>query len=121
MPTPYRKDLLEEVWRAEPELLALTSSHRFRQDDDVNQLIFHNWALAKGAFYPIRHKFLGQFHMIMNKQTAQAAADAVKSKQCNMICINDDIAASDDFEIYRQLIDDAFQSILWEKSSFEKD
>lgn len=120
MPTPYRKDLIEQVWREEPELLARVSSHRFRQNDDVNQWLFHNWTVASGAFFPIRQKELGQFHMLADPLTAKGAAEAVRNRKSNMICLNDDITSQDDFETCRQSIEDAFSSILPQRSSYER-
>lgn len=120
LPTPYRKNLLEEVWRAEPELMARVSCHQFRQDDDVNQWLFHNWAVASGAFSPIRLRFLGQFRMITGLDAAKHAADVVSNRKCNMICLNDDLAIPDGFDACRNQIEEAFRFILPNRSSFER-
>jgi len=120
LPTPYRKSLLEEVWNSEPGLLSNVSSHRFRQDDDVNQWLFHNWALMKGEFFPVREKQLGRFHMISGIDGAIKASEDIKHQKCRMICVNDDILNRDEFESIRSSMEDAFKKLLPEKSSFER-
>lgn len=120
LPTPYRKDLLEDVWQALPELLSRTSSHRFRQDDDVNQWLFHNWAVVQGAFWPIRASQLGAFRMITDRRTAEAAADLVTNQKFGMVCINDDVVLPDDLDSSCHRLKQAFQTILPQRSSFER-
>lgn len=121
LPTPYLKDLLEKVWQEEPSLLERVSSHRFRQNDDVNQWLFHNWALMSGGFSPIKRGRLGQFHMISNPAGAGQAAEDVRRQKCSMICLNDDVANADEYEDSRRHLEEAFASILPRRSSFEKD
>ena len=53
-PAPYLKRTFEEIWEKEPDLLQQTTMHRFRNTDDVNQILPFCWQLVSGQFVPCR-------------------------------------------------------------------
>ena len=46
------KSTIEKVWTENREILEATSSHKFRNADDVNQFIFKNEQYITGKFHP---------------------------------------------------------------------
>ncbi|HIU33015.1 MAG TPA: Stealth CR1 domain-containing protein [Candidatus Pullichristensenella excrementigallinarum] len=118
MPTAYLKKTYEEVWEKAPGILERTSAHRFRTFEDVSHNFFRCWRLVKGEFYPFpmqgRH-----FSLSSNPQKNEEIARVIRSQQEPMICLND-VVADFNFETEKQRMIAAFESILPEKSSFEK-
>ena len=112
---PYLKSTLEEVWKEEPEILMETSGHKFRNDLDVSQYIFRYWRLAKGEFTP--HEILGRY--INMGEHNEAIYDAVQKGSYKLLCINDK-ESNYDFETEKAKLIAAFEKLLPEKSSFEK-
>ena len=119
-PQPYTKSCLEDVWNNCSDVLNETVSHRFRnQLTDVNQWLFRFWQLCEGNFYPVNHK--REERMINLSEWSKADSQAIKNHKYKEICINDDTGekACPDYEQKMKEIQNAFESILSEKSSFE--
>ncbi len=115
-PAAYLKKTFEEVWEAEEDLLNKTSSHKFRSADDVNQWVMLWWQIASGSFSPYNTDNLV---CSVNKNTLDFVCNAIKNQSNDMICVNDG-ADEDDFQLLSEKIKSAFETILPEKSSFEK-
>ncbi len=115
-PGAYLKKTFQEVWEAEKELLTKTSSHKFRSADDVNQWVMLWWQIASGSFSPYNTDNLV---CSVNKSTVDYLCNAIKTQSNDMICVNDG-AAEEDFLYLSEELKSAFQTILSEKSSFEK-
>jgi hypothetical protein len=115
-PGAYLKKTFQEVWEAEKELLNKTSSHKFRSADDVNQWVMLWWQIASGSFSPYNTDNLV---CSVNKSTVDYLCNAIKTQSNDMICVNDG-AAEEDFLTLSEELKSAFQTILSEKSSFEK-
>ena len=115
-PGAYLKKTFEEVWEAETDLLNKTCSHKFRSADDVNQWVMLWWQVASGSFTPYNTDNLV---CSVNKNTADFVCNAIKSQSNDMICVNDG-ADEGDFDFLSEELKSAFQTILPEKSSFEK-
>lgn len=115
-PGAYLKKTFEEVWEAEKDLLNKTCSHKFRSADDVNQWVMLWWQIASGSFSPYNTDNLV---CSVNKNTADFICNAIKSQINDMICVNDS-ADESDFDFLSEELKSAFQTILPEKSSFEK-
>lgn len=118
LPVSYLKKTFSEVWDREGEILDATCSNKFRNISDVNQWVFREWQLAKNEFHP-RKLSIGK-SITLGDKTYLKAANYIKQKKYKMICINDADMSDEDFEIRKEAIKQAFQSILPEKSSFEK-
>ena len=116
-PAAYLKSTFETLWQKEPELLARTSAHRFRDRDDVNQWLALWWQVAAGQFCPLR----------MNTSTVAACeaeireiCDSIVGRKHEMICINDPEEA-EDVEKLSAALREAFERLLPGKCSFEKE
>lgn len=115
-PAAYRKQTFEEVWAAEPELLARTTSHRFRSADDVNQWVCLWWQVASGQFAPIVPDASAEW--IIDDRMA-VLCHAIEEQQHDFLCINDPDCEVD-FDRLSQLLRRPFEKTFPEKSSFEK-
>ncbi len=116
LPYGYLKSTFEEVWRAEPELLEATTSHRVRSDEDVNQWLVRYWQLVTGKFAPSR---LNRGHFFSIGKDDELIKEAILKQKYPMLCLSDDSLAVD-FEAEKQFIKEQFEQILPEKSSFER-
>ena len=116
LPVPLLKSTIEEVWEKEPELMKATSSHKFRNMEDVNQWLFRYWQFVTGKFVQSK-KPSGQFFSI-GRDNAQIE-DTIINKRHKLICLSDDTTTLD-FEKESKTIIQLFESILPEKSSYEK-
>ncbi len=118
LPSSMRKSTYEEVWRAIPDQLMATTSHRFRNLTDITQYIFRYWAICKGEFEPTNVFKYGK-EFFMSDDTLGELRRTIQEQNYKMICINDSKDIKD-FELCRDTVKDAFAQILPEKSSFEK-
>lgn len=114
---PYLKSTFEEVWcHAEKELEA-TSSNRFRSSTDYSPELFRTWQICEGNFEPYNtYKDTKMFPLMVKPKQA---IRAIRNQEYSLVCLND----NKNIRNYDQLmsdIRDAFESILPEKSSFEK-
>jgi len=121
LPTPFLKSTIEEVWKNEGDLLDSVSRNRFRSKDDVSQYIFRYWDLAKNNFYPINPKKLGKSFNVSYK-TIDEICEAIIKQKHRMICINDteEIVDNDEFELYKNRINEALDKIYPNKSEYER-
>ena len=110
------KRTFADIWKKEPELLHETSLHRFRTNDDVNQWLAIWWQVAGGTFSPY---VIDNIVEDVNATTVDALCNIITSKSHDMICVNDP-AEDVDVEALSVKLKTAFESILPEKSSFEK-
>ena len=118
-PYSLTKKTLEELWEKEPETLDATCSHRFRNSNDVNIWLASYWQYASGNFAP-RSPKIGQRSSISdNEEHNRKVYEHVRKQKSKLIVINDVIKDADIDNIKRELAD-AFETILPEKSSFEK-
>lgn len=114
----FKKSIWEEVWKAEPEYLNKTSLCKFREDTNVSQYLMRYWQFAKNDFHPKRFKNRQAFNI--DDENSQAIIDAIKSNKYSMICINDsELCVIKDFDYTKKIINNAFNVILPDKSSFE--
>lgn len=117
LPSSFLKSTLEEVWDKEYEILNETCLDKFRSKRNVNQWLFKYWNLASGNFYPRTSKFGKAFHL--KDKISNGLKDAIENKTMYMVCIND-TAKTTNFEEHKKKVNESFQKVLPEKSSFEK-
>ncbi len=115
-PGAYLKKTFEEVWETEKDLLNRTSSHKFRSADDVNQWVMLWWQIAGGSFSPYNTDNLV---CSVDKNSVDFVCNSIKNQSNDMICVNDG-AEDSDFQQLSEELKSAFETILPEKSSFEK-
>lgn len=111
----YLKSSFETVWNLEPELLMQTCRHRFSSSTDVNHFIFREYQLLSWQFH--LHDMY-RFGRAYQAQDLELAAKAIRNQRYKVICINDGDVA--DFLSIKEKINRAFDSILPQKSSYEK-
>lgn len=115
-PAAYTKSTFEAVWNAEPELLKRTTLHRFRCADDVNQWVCLWWQIASGNFAPFN---TDNFVSCTDESTVDNLCRIICEQSHDMLCINDPEKAVD-FDSLALRLRKAFESILPNKSGFEK-
>ncbi len=118
MPNAYLKSTFERVWELEPELLQKTSESRFRDITNVNQYIMRYWQLCSGCFSPYNVWKDSEFLCIQN-DNLDYICDLIRNRKKKIVCLNDS-DSSVEFEKAKDVLIEAFEYILPEKSSFEK-
>lgn len=115
-PAAYCKSTFEEIWAKEPELLQKTSSHKFRDREDVNQWLALWWQVANGRFTPRK---MGNCVCMIDPESISSICKMIQEQNQEMICINDP-AIEIDVDSLSQKLQKAFNVILPEKSEYEK-
>jgi hypothetical protein len=116
LPNAFLKSTFEKIWEKEESFLSLTSSHRFRDINDINQWVFRYWQLVEGNFYPYN---VFKDSLSCNLNDLDWICKLIKNQKKSIICLNDQ--SSIDFEEAKQKINNSFKLILPERSSFELD
>jgi hypothetical protein len=121
-PQSYIKSSFDEVWRAEPDVLSETCSHRFREITDVNQWVIKEWQLASGRFTPRAASFSKAYFLgnVNRREIAEKAASDIINQKSRMICINDSEMPDEDYFFCKETVNSAFEKMYPEKSSFER-
>lgn len=116
MANPLKKSTLAKLWELESAVLDRCSRNHFRAHTDVTQYLIRYWQLCEGAFIPRRT--LGKMCLI-DLSNYQEYADGIRNHSYPMASLNESCRA-EDFPIIRDTINRALESVLPEKSSFEK-
>jgi hypothetical protein len=115
-PAAFFKSTFASLWQTEPILLQQTSSRRFRSAEDVNQWLAIWWQIADGKFSP---GLIDNIVEDATDATTDALCEMIRNQTHDMLCINDP-SDSADFAALSGKIQDAFTSILPNKSEYEK-
>lgn len=114
------KSTIEKVWTENREILEATSSHKFRNADDVNQFIFKNEQYVTGKFHPYNINRFGR--AIQLDDTIEGAVEdvcrTITDSDYKMICIND--CNIENFDNTRTKINAALEKILPNPSVWER-
>lgn len=116
LPTSFCKSTFVEVWEKYYDILDETCQHRFREMTDVNQWLFKEWQIASGNFFP-RSTKIGKNIPAYN---IDAACKCIRGQQTRMMCLNDTEMSFEEFTDCVSKINNSFQMILPDKSSFER-
>lgn len=114
---PYLKSTFEEVWAVAEKELTETSVNRFRALNDLTPELFRTWQICKGNFEPYNTYCDTKMFPLMIR--SKQAIKAVREQAYSLVCLNDNVHIRN----YNQVMEDlknAFDSILPEKSSFER-
>ena len=117
MPQAYLKSTFHKVWMEEQELLEEVSSHRFRDITDVTQYVFRYWQLLSGLFVPINIVNDSCRFRLSDDEVDKLVA-AIKGQKREILVTYDSNKIAD-FDVLKNKINQAFQTILPDKSSFE--
>lgn len=115
IPVSLKKQTLYDVWNKEYERFNETCMHKFRTSQDVSQYVFRYWQMLNGKFKPRSFKF-GKVFTLKNEN--KEIYNTIEKQKYKIICIND--SDSIDFEKVKKELQNSFERILPEKSSFEK-
>ncbi|MBB5335928.1 Stealth CR1 domain-containing protein [Pectinatus brassicae] len=119
LPYSYLKSTYKDIWNKEFDMLNESSTHKFRNRNDVNQWLIRCWQLVNGNFEPIaRHSKGRVFEVYGNIPDNTELYQTIINQKVPMICINDN--DNIDFNGIKERIITSFNKILPEKSSFEK-
>lgn len=114
---PYLKSTFEKVWNAAEKELNETSSNRFRSATDYSPELFRTWQICEGNFTPYNtYKDTKMFPLMVKPKQA---IKAIQNQEYSLVCLNDNKRIRNYDQLMHE-IKEAFESILPEKSSFEK-
>lgn len=115
-PSPLKKSTYQKLWELEPELLSDVCSHPFRHREDVSQYVLREYQKLSGEFVPENvQKICGYYDA---EQTNDRLVRSILRQKKKIICINDSNHEID-FEKVKKEINQAFEQVFPEKSSFE--
>lgn len=114
LPEGFLKSTYREMWEKENEWLSETCSHKFRKTSDVNQWLIRYWQLVGKKFVP-RSVNVGQYYELSDDNTA--IVESIRKQKTKLLCINEGNVT--DFEAEKKKLQEAFSSILPEKSEYE--
>lgn len=112
---PIKKSVLKEIWKKEYKALDCASRNRVRTYSDVTQQLISMWQICKGDFVP--HKCKGKFFEV-DAENCREIALLIKNHQYPLLSLNE--KNINDFDLVREVITNALEEILPEKSVFEK-
>lgn len=120
LPTSLRKSTMKHLWDIEFNRLDETCSHQFRKEKDVNQWLYRDWDIVSGEFYPKSYNFGKSFFLDRDGMgVLKGAVSYIKKQKGKAVCINDGNLTVEEFDLCRQQINNALNSILPNKSDFE--
>lgn len=117
-PLPHLKSTIEEVWDTCSTLMDNTCRHKFRADDQLSQYLFCAWNQAKGRFYPTSVGRKGCC-VTVDENSLSWMGEMIRKQAVPQICLNE-LGSHNYFEFCVNAVVDAFETILPDKSSFEK-
>lgn len=111
----HLKSNFDELWELEPDVMYDGTKSRFRSCNDINHWLVKDWYMCKGEFIPRSPSWGKKFELSVGSDEC----DYIKQQKGKVVCLNesDDIV---DFEGTQKKLIDAFETILPEKSGFEK-
>jgi len=118
LPMAHLKSTFDEIWQVAPKAMDTTSRNRFRSDDCVNHWLACAWNMISGKFYPANEKRRG-FFVLINDGTIARICDTITRQLSPQLCLNDKMSCPDLDQCFEKVAE-AFNTLLPEKSSFEK-
>lgn len=117
MPQPYLRRSFERAWETWGPELDASCRNPFRDLTDLSHWLIRYDTLCRGAFAPrslhdVALRTLGD-------DTVESIADQIRSQCFRMICLNDH-ASITDFDAVSSRLREAFETILPEKSGYER-
>lgn len=113
---PYLKSTFYDVWKhCERELTAM-SVNRLRSDSDLTPELFKTWQICRSNFNAYNtYQNTKMFPLVLK---AGKAIKAIREQSYLLVCLNDNVHIRNYENTIRE-INEAFASILPEKSKFE--
>ncbi|MBR5220211.1 MAG: Stealth CR1 domain-containing protein [Clostridia bacterium] len=116
-PAALYKQTYRELWEKEEQLFTKTSSSRFRNNENITIYLIREWQKLSGNFTPKNiHKYLAYYNV---GEQDDLMLNTIARQKRKFICLNDGNNVND-FDRTKERIQQAFEQILPEFSSFEK-
>lgn len=116
LPQAFLKTSFIKAWEQDGDILDATCRHSIRNDRDVNQWLIRYRQLAEGSFIP-RKPIRNAVFQLENKE--KPWLEVIRRQTKPMICLNDGPLTEEEFQQTKVLLQEAFRTILPEKSAFE--
>ena len=113
---PFLKSYFNKAWSIIYDEMDNTSKNRFRDPTDINQFLIRYFQLLDGSFVP--KDYLSGKYFAASGNNCEIIS-YIEEQKGSCICIND-TDPNIDFEKCKKEINNAFDKILKDKSSFEK-
>lgn len=117
LPQPYLRRQWTRAWELWPEALAATCSHRLRSLLGISDYLVRYDMLCRGEFSP--RGFGDSRLMTLDDDSLDAICRDIAAGRWRMVCLNDSERIAD-FETSAQRLRTAFETLLPEKSSYER-
>lgn len=115
----FLKETFDTLWNLEGDILDETCRHRIRNKLDYSQWTMRNYQIANGRFESRPMRIGSNFLLEGRENNLLEACDYIKKQKGKMISISDEEMTDAEFERNKKKINEAFDSILPKKSSFE--
>ncbi len=116
LPQAFLKTSFEKAWEQDGDILDATCRHAIRSDRDVNQWLIRYRQLAEGNFIPRKPIRKAVFQLEAEEEPWR---EVIRGQQKPMICLNDGPLLDEAFRRKKEELQEAFRTILPEKSTFE--
>ena len=117
LPQGYLKHIYDDVWEHCEKDIHRTCSDKFRTYGDVSHWVVRYWQLASGNFTPYNVFKDGKLYSI-KEDTIGDIDDCLRHQKKKIVCLND-VESTFKFKEYKQMILEAFETILPDKCSYE--
>ena len=114
----HLKSTLGEIWDVCPQIMDATSRCRFRGDNCVNHWLACSWNMISGNFHPANENRRGLFIQVDDAHLDKIC-DIIRTQSFPEICLSDK-GSIEELERCFAGVSQAFDRLLPEKSSFEK-
>lgn len=111
----FKKSTMQILWDCEYDLLNATCLNKVRGKEDLTPWCITDWQILSGDFTP--KKLLGR-RVDSQTEGPGGAVDYLLKRKGKIVCINDNENELD-YVRHMQLLIDAFEKVLPEKSAFE--
>lgn len=116
IPVAYLKSEFDDMWDRYPDIISDTTHHRFRSKEDISHWLIRDWRIVTGSFIPYSQR--NWAYLPVTNSDNSLLIDTIKKQRKKIICINDSFDGDDILPV-QQMLKNAFETILPNKSSFE--
>lgn len=112
----YLKSTYEAIWEKEAKCLHESCVTKVRTCNDVTDWCVRDWQLLSGEYTP--RKPIGKGFSTSELEHSKEPVEYIRKQKGKVVCLNDN-EREVNFEKHKQMIIDAFEELLPEKSAFE--
>lgn len=115
----FKKTYFDLLWKTEQKLIEDTCKNKFRSQNDITIWLVRYWQLLKGDFIPRSVNF-GRIYSIHQFVQNKNSKKELKKGKYKVLCVNDSEKSDVEFGYEKNRFNDIMNTILCEKSCFEK-